>query len=147
MNALRSIAATLLAAVGLLAALAAPASAQQKKQRDLITREELLSTGQENRDLFEAIRNLRPHFLQAPRGVRSLGNAAPPPKLLVIGTARQPGLDGLRSIPASTVQEVRYFEPSKAEGEYGPAGGSGAIVIKLYDPTKVKKDSAPPARD
>src|SRR5947209_3929012 len=48
----------------------------QKKQRDLITREEILASAKKDQDLFAAIKSLRPRFLDPPRGVHSLNVGA-----------------------------------------------------------------------
>ena len=44
----------------------------QKKQRDLITREEIESVTQSSADLYEVVRKLRPQFLEPPKGQRTM---------------------------------------------------------------------------
>jgi hypothetical protein len=117
-----------------------------KKERDRVTREEILASAQKDADLYTAVRALRPRFLEPPPGLRSLSNGAPP-TLVVIDGNRQPGLDVMRSVMANAVAEVRYMEPSRAQNEYGMSGGSGAVVIKMFkadkNAQKVTKDSTP----
>jgi hypothetical protein len=113
----------------------APNAVAQKKQRDVITREEILNASQKDQDLLTAIKVLRPNFLQAPRGMRSLGGSFIAPLSVYVDRIRQPGTDVLRQIMANTVQEVRYLDPPRSENEYGISANGGALVIKLYKPS------------
>ncbi|HEX9892637.1 MAG TPA: hypothetical protein VGA78_01885 [Gemmatimonadales bacterium] len=117
-----------------------PEALAQKRQRDLITREELVSSAQKSEDLYQAIRSLRPHFLLPPRGIRTLGAAPPEPTVLYVDGTKQGGLDGLKSILTMHVEEVRYLEPSRAQHEYGFTHSGGAVIVKLAKFTK------PPAK-
>ena len=72
----------------------------QKKQRDVITREEILQSGQRDMDLQRAVRSLRPHFLAAPRGQRTMGAAPPGELVLYIDGSRSGDLNGLKEIAA-----------------------------------------------
>lgn len=106
--------------------------AQQKKSRDVLTREEILQSAQKSKDLYEALRALKPRFLN-PLTTRSNNpNVAQREPLVVIDGARSGGVGTLRSIMAETVEEVRFMAPTEAASEYGPDGAGGAIVVKLY---------------
>src|SRR5687768_17236199 len=85
-------------------------AAAQKKQRDVITVQEIEKSGQKDQDLFAVIRALRPHFLEGPRGVRSLGGGAIYPVLVVVDGKRD-SPEVLAQIMAKDVKEVRYLEP------------------------------------
>lgn len=104
----------------------------QRRQREVIMREEILKSPQKDQDLFEAIRVLRPHFFAAPRGARSLGGTVTAPLAIYVDRMRQSGGDVLRQIMASTVEEVRYLDPARSENEFGITANGGALVIKLY---------------
>src|SRR5437868_5303864 len=134
MTSSRKVAIVLLLVTGCLAA--APgrslAQAKIKKERDLVKREEILAAGQGDLDLFVALRALRPRFLEPPPGVRTLGNSMQIPTAVVVDGKRMGGLETLQSIVASTVDEVRYLEPSKAGTEYGQSASGGAVVVKLW---------------
>ena len=112
-------------------ALAAPEAAAQARQRDVLPREEILAPGQKDRDLFQIVRSLRPHFLSRPRGVRSMVNGPPAPVQLYVNDARQPSLDILKLIKPEEVEEIRYLEPSRAQDQYGITHSGGAILVKL----------------
>lgn len=129
-------------AVAVVASVTQPSGLQaQKRQRDLITREEILKSSQKDGDLFQCIKALRPQFLEAPRGVRSLGGTGTAPLAIYVDKIRQSGGDALFLIMANTVAEVRYLDASQSQNEYGLSANGGAIVIKLYraDPDAAKK--------
>ena len=134
----------------------APAAAHaQKKQRDLITREEILASAQKDADLHAAVRSLRPHFLSPPRGTRTLGmerntaggyqqgaGAKLPDALLYVNDTRLGDITGLKNILASDTYEVRYLDPAKAEERFGVDAAGGAILVTLI---KGIKPTTPPA--
>lgn len=126
---------------------AAPGDAQaQRRDRDLITRDELVQSSQKNTDLYQAVRSLRSHFLQGPRGPRSI-NATPPtvgspnpgtlragetPKaVLYVNDARSGDIEMLRNIQTINVEEVRYLNPNAASMRFGQGHDGGAILVKL----------------
>ena len=112
----------------------------QTKSRDLITREEIENSAQRDQDIFAVIRGLRPHFLAPPRGIRTLGNSVRPSTALYVDGVREDA-NVLRTIMASSVIDVRYLDPSRSEGEYGPTAAGGAVVVRR------SKTSDAPAQD
>lgn len=137
----------------------------QKKQRDLITRAEIESSPKRGDYIYDVIRSLRPHFLEAPRGVRrtsidaanarqpgaaaptrpgmGAGGSAPTEIAVFVDEKHSSGLDVLSNIRAELVEEVRYFDASKAVAEFGiTLGSGGAIVVKML---KSKPPEKPPA--
>lgn len=124
---------------GLLVALAAtataePAEAQQRRERDRITTEELQASAKERANLFQAIRSLRPHFLEGPRGTRSLGGGAVPrvPLVYLNGT-RAGDATMLRDLLTVNVAEVRFTPPTEASNLYGLDHGAGVIHVTLIN--------------
>lgn len=116
-------------------------SAAQRKSRDVITRDEIVASARSSEDILQVIRALRPHFLAPARGIRTLGNGVRPPTALFVDGVRESDANVLRLMMASTVHEVRYLDPSRSEGEYGPSAAGGAVVVLRV------KDGAGPARD
>ena len=116
-------------------------SAQQKRSRDLITREEIEASAQKDQDIYAVIRALRPHFLAPARGVRTLGNSSTKMSLFVDG-ARESDFNALKNIMAVSVEEVRYLDPTQSEAEYGSIANGGAVVLKRI---KDGGEPAPPA--
>ena len=110
------------------------------ERRDVLTRDEILSSNAREGDLFQAIRSLRPNFLMLAPSVHSRGSTAASPLAVYIGNVRQAGVQSLRTIPATRVAEVRYLDPTTAQNTLGPMASGGALVITLYD------ESRPPTR-
>ena len=115
-----------------------PAAAPRPPQprRDLLTRDEILSSTAQQGDLFQAIQSLRPQFLVVPSTVHSRGTAATAPVSVYIDRARQMGIQSLRTIAAINVAEVRYLDPTESQNQFGAIASSGAILVKLYDSSK-----------
>jgi hypothetical protein len=103
-----------------------------KRQRDLITRVEILKA-HEDQDLFVAIKALRPHFLIPPRGVRTLGYAPLSDVAVYVDGIRQIGVESLRTMMGHAILEVRYLDPAKSQNEFGITANAGAIVIKRWE--------------
>lgn len=146
----------LLAAAGLVLVAPLPAAAQ-KRQRDRITRQEILESAHRSYDLFQVVRSLRPRFLEPPPGVRSFGNSNAPhtPLAVYVDGKRDIGVEALKLIDPQRVEEVRYLEPDRANAEYGPVAANGAIVVRLVrgnvqaagmpaKPDSAKRDSTKP---
>lgn len=139
---------------GMVASSVLQAQKPPKKERNRISREELVQAAERYSILYDAIRNLRPHFLQVnARGVRTTGigssgaGAGSIPAAGVGGSYAQDAkatvyVDGTRSgdpdilknINTSAVAEVRYLTPTEAENELGPRNEGGAILVKLAKP-------------
>jgi hypothetical protein len=132
--------------VGSAAVLLGPQSASaQKRQRDKITREEIQASAQKQLDLYQTIRNLRPHFLELPKGVRSSGNATPAAIVVYVDGKLDSGIDALRGIRAADVEEVRYLDPGLSESEFGPRANGGAVIVKRAKGSPAR-DIKPPNR-
>ena len=129
--------------IAVLGVLLPAVSHAQKKERDRVKREEILASGQQEQDLFLALRALRPRFLEPPPGVRTLCNSMQIPTAVVVDGKRMGGLETLHAIVASTVDEVRYLEPSRAGTEYGQMASGGAVVVKLFKGPVNAKDASP----
>lgn len=78
-------------------------------------------------DLYTIIQRRRPQWLQVRGGVTTSG----PVTIAVIldGQRQQGGLDYLRSIRGSDVEEVRYMNARDATTRYGTNMTGGAIVV------------------
>ncbi|MEX2179296.1 MAG: hypothetical protein WD801_11330 [Gemmatimonadaceae bacterium] len=136
---MRPVLSLLALATGLMMIAPADASAQ-KKSRDKLTREEIMASAQKDQDLFQAIRRLKPHFLQGPRGSRSLGGGMQYPLVIYVNGVKADG-EVLQSTRASDVEEVRYLDPTRSQNEYGISANGGALQIKLVNSSPlVSKD-------
>jgi hypothetical protein len=121
--------------LAVLAAGAATLEAQEpkvKRERDRITREEILTSAQSTQDAYQAIRSLRPHFLAPPRGNRSMGSTRPAATKVYVDGTLAGELDVLKSILAVNLEEVRYLDAVRAQEEHGITHSGGALRIKLH---------------
>lgn len=90
---------------------------------DLITEAEINAGVYEN--ALEVVRVLRPDMMR-PRGSTSQG---PVPVVLFIDDSRMVDLNGLATIPAHRVKEIRYINARDATTRYGTGVGSGVILV------------------
>lgn len=144
-------------ALGGIVLLASTAQAQDKKikrERNRISREELVETSERFPDLYDAIRSLRSHFL-APnnRGMRTTGvgersagsssssggsygsggsNAAGAVAVVYLDGRKSGDPDVIKGLKTLDVEEVRYLTPNEAGQEYGLGHEGGAILIKTW---------------
>ena len=133
-----------LALAGMGVAITPPTAEAQKRDRDKITREEILNSGQKDRDLLVVVRGLRPHFVAPPRGVRSMAGGRAAPTALYVNGNKMGDLTMLRQIIATDVFEVRYMDPSKAENEFGIGHSGGAVLVTLVKGIKSGDRITPP---
>ena len=117
-------------AAALLAAAPADADAQ-KKSRDKLTQDEITKSALKDGDLLAAIRGLKPHFLERPRGVRTIGGGMQYPLVVYVDGIKASGPDVLDAIRADEVLEVKYLDPSRSQNEYGITANGGALQVKL----------------
>ena len=80
---------------------------------DLVNQQEL--------DLYDAIRQLRGRWLSS----RGRGT----PRVVVDGSPRQSGIDELRSLRVSDVQEIEFLSASNATTRFGTGYDAGAILV------------------
>lgn len=105
---------------------------RQARDRDVITRAELVESAQKNQDLLKAVKSLRSHFLRPPPGVRSMVGSRVNAIQLYVDGIRQTEVESLILIPTLDAEEVRYLEPGKAQDLYGITHNGGAILVKKY---------------
>jgi hypothetical protein len=119
-------------AAAAIALLPGPLPAQKTKDPNVLTRAELLQSAQKSKDLYEAIRSLRPNFI-SPLTTRTQGaqSRALPKPVVYIDGALAGELDVLHSIMAENVEEVRFKSPSEAV-ELAPNAPGGAIMVTLH---------------
>ena len=116
---------------GSTASTAAAASATRgptSASRYLVTEEELANLG--DRSAFEALQQLRPTFLHS-RDTQTSRNPIPAPVDVFVDGGRTEGVDALKGIRASTVKEMRFYEPQDANTKFGTGHNGGVIAVKL----------------
>lgn len=96
--------------------------------RYLVTQEELAGVG--DRSAYEALQQLRPAFLHS-RDTQTSSNPIPAAIDVFVDGGRTEGLDALRNIRASTVKEMRFYEPQDANTKFGTGHNGGVIAVVL----------------
>lgn len=151
-----------LSAMLTIGALLAPVGLQAqkpKRDRDVITREELLDAEPKSPDLYQAVKRLRPNFLtvlnRGPTrtGVRAAspstggrpcdavlerdcggasGQSDIPLPVVYVDGMKTGDPEVLKGIATKNVEEVRYLTATKAEMDYGLGHEGGVILVKLH---------------
>lgn len=97
-----------------------------RRDRNLITLEELEDLQQFT--LLDAIRRLRPRWLQVSRAVNTRGNPQEFPRV-IMDRIPQGELEALGQISVSDVLEVRFLSAADATLKYGTGYAAGAIEV------------------
>ncbi len=117
----------LLAVVLLLPACASPSGGGSSVgSRNLLTMEELTEVPFST--VFEAVRALRPRWLQA-RSVASLRSPQPQTAVVYIDGQQRGGLNEMWNLMPAEVSEIRFMSASDATTRFGTNHIAGAIVI------------------
>jgi hypothetical protein len=90
---------------------------------DFISEAEINASVYQN--ALEIVQNLRPNMTR-PRGSTSQG---PVPVVLYMDDVRLGELNGLATIPANRVKEIRYINARDATTRWGTGHGSGVILV------------------
>ncbi len=102
-----------------------PAAAAPRRDRAVITRDEMAAVQLPN--VLDLVSALRPGWL-VPRGRDTLG--APNEIRAYLGATRLRGnLDALRDIPVANLARVEFVGPAAAAARWGLDHGQGAIVV------------------
>lgn len=100
---------------------------------DVITAEELQSTGESN--VYLAVQRLRPQWLRpVPRGTTRLSGGAETPVAVYIDATRYGTIASLQTLTVGGIYEIRRFDASEATNRFGTGHTNGAIVIRMSKP-------------
>jgi outer membrane cobalamin receptor len=100
---------------------------RSRSARDLITSEELAKLDVQN--ALDAVRRLRPNFLQTHGGLSSSISQGPQDVVVYVDNTRMGGPASLAQIPITDVKEIQYLNGPDATQRYGTGHGSGAIIV------------------
>lgn len=103
-------------------------SATPSGSRYVVTPQEL--TQNADRTLYEVLEQLHPTFLRSRDPVTPSHPYADPVDVYVDG-GRTEGVDALKGIRASTVKEVRFYEPAEANAHFGTGHNGGLIAVTM----------------
>ncbi len=117
--------------------------AQQKRRgdRSKITKIDLEEVGTGIVTARDAVRVLRPHWLQPPMGSNASanmtggGNVATEVVIYIDGM-RQPDLESLNALSALKIVEMRYLDQNRSIALHGPGHEAGVIEVTTIDKRK-----------
>ena len=124
-----------------IAALALPAAAQGRGDRNKLTRVELDEAGTSIMTAREAVRILRPQWLSPPLGRMASSDmtgsgGGKQVVVIYVDEKRQPDLESLAIIPSARIVEMKYLDQNRAVLLHGPGHESGVIEITTVDKRK-----------
>lgn len=112
---------------------------RRRGDRNKLTRIELEEAGATIVTARDAVRVLRPQWLQPPRGdvassdfMGGSGGGATEVVVYIDGI-RQPDLDALGTVPAAKLVELRYLDQNRGIQMYGPGHERGVIEVSTTD--------------
>ena len=116
----------------------ARAESGARRDRSVITQEELADPSVSGRNVLEVVRSLRPQFLTV-RGTHTLQDTSTARKGVVdpeagkvhasVDGAKIISIEELAAIDASTVIEIRFLTPSQAMQRFGGAAREGPVIL------------------
>jgi len=118
----------MLASAAFLGVGCASSSTASNGSRYVVTADELVNVG--DRSAYEALQQLRPTFLRS-RDPQTPSHQNPTPVAVFVDGGRTEGIEVLRSIRASTVREMRFYEPAEANTKFGTGHNGGVIAVSL----------------
>lgn len=107
----------------------APKNAPPQGNSNVITEEEIASSGVIN--AYEAVQRLRPKFLRARSPGSSLRNYNAGYPVVYISGMRHGDIQTLRQIPIIQITEIRYYNAAEANTKFGIDMPNGIIDLKL----------------
>jgi hypothetical protein len=96
--------------------------------RYVVTQTELVNVS--DRSVYEALQQLRPTFLRS-RDIQTTSHQEITPVAVFVDGGQTEGLDVLRTIRASTVKELRFYEPAEANTKFGTGHNGGLIEVVM----------------
>lgn len=113
-------------------------STSSRRDRNVISREELADPAVSGRNVLEVVRSLRPQYLTV-RGTHTLQDTSTARKGMVdpeagrvhasIDGTKIVSIEELAGITASSVVEIRFLTPSQAMQRFGGAAREGPVIL------------------
>lgn len=104
------------------------ASSHPSTSRYVVTEQELTDNG--DRSVYEVLQMLHATFLRT-RDPATVNHPNPEPVSVYIDGSPTEGVEALKRIRASTVKEIRFYEPSEANARYGSGHDGGLIAVTM----------------
>src|SRR5262245_24077942 len=109
-----------------IAACASAGVTGERSSRNRITSEQLSRLTADN--AYEAVRRLQPQWLEG-RGPSSVSDPNPATAMVYLNGSRAGDLEFLRTVPLTTLQEIRYWAPGEASARFGMGLPRGVIEL------------------
>lgn len=106
----------------------AAGSTATRASHNILTADEMAQSQSET--IYDTIRRLRPMFLRSRDQITTTHTVQEPVHVWVNGQ-RTEGIDALRTIQTSTVQQVRFYEPQEANTQFGMDNNGGVVSVTL----------------
>jgi hypothetical protein len=111
---------------------AQPVTPEARRDRDVITKDEMTRVNVGSQNVLEVVTSLRPAFLSV-RGLHNVAGAGGDPEAGKVHAS----IDGnkliavseLRSVLAGAVREIRYLSPSAAMQRFGGDAREGPVIL------------------
>lgn len=103
-----------------------------RRERDVITREEMARVNVGSQSVLDVVTSLRPAFLNV-RGLHNVAAAGGDPEAGKVHASidgnKLIALDELRGVLAGTVREIRYLSPAAAMQRFGGDAREGPVIL------------------
>lgn len=102
---------------------------QPHRDPNVITSDELAK--ENSPSVYDAIQHLRPELLQPRPGSQSSSIDSPQDYTVhvYLDNSRLGELSDLRSVPVSTIREIRYLNPAQAMQRFGSGNPGGVLLL------------------
>jgi hypothetical protein len=104
----------------------AAASAAPRSDRNTLIDKDLVASNQGN--LYEAVRTLRPNWLNRP-GANTRGNAASTAVQVYVDNQRMGEAEVLRRMSINSAAQIKFLTPSEAQARFGLDNLGGVIQV------------------
>jgi hypothetical protein len=111
---------------------AQPGTPEARRERDLITKEEMTRANVGSQSVLDVVTNLRPAYLNV-RGMHNVAAAGGDPEAGKVHASidgnKLIAIEELRGVLAATVKEIRFLNPSAAMQRFGGSAHEGPVIL------------------
>ena len=111
---------------------AEPVTPEGRRERDVITKDEMTRANVGSQSVIEVVTSLRPAFLNV-RGMHNVAAAGGDPEAGKVHASidgnKLISLDELRGVLAATVKEIRFLNPAAAMQRFGGDAREGPVIL------------------
>jgi hypothetical protein len=97
------------------------------RRANVLTAEEIVAAKADNSTSYDAVARLRPQWLTS-HGPTSFVTEGTEFAIVFVDGHRYGDRNSLRNIPASDVEDIRYYNSAEAGGRFGLRAGTGGVI-------------------